>query len=74
MSPRRALQIVVPVDALVLVLTLLSAIRPNWGGSQARPCGLFSRSDRGIGGASALPTLRQSSTSPPARGPARDQR
>ena len=30
MSTRRALQIAVPVDALVLVFTLLSAIRPDW--------------------------------------------
>jgi hypothetical protein len=30
MSTKRALQILVPVDALVLVFTLLSAVRPDW--------------------------------------------
>ena len=34
MSTRRALQIAVPVDALVLVFALLSATRPDWVGDK----------------------------------------
>jgi hypothetical protein len=30
MSTRRALQILIPVDLLVLAFTLLSAVRPEW--------------------------------------------
>jgi len=30
MSTKRALQILVPVDLLVLALTFLSAVRPDW--------------------------------------------